>query len=404
MWSTLVIFAKELREISRDRKTLVFMIALPILVMPLVLDVGLRFAQRAEDKARSEVLEYALFDGDKLPALTSALTDDAGFTQVPLAEPQQIRPALESGTIDFALVVRATEPAGDRAGPAGGQIAVELHYNNASQSHLIQERVSEIVTRVSEAERSRRLVALGVNAAAAPRLLTPVVLEERGIADIRAVLGEQIGGILPYLFLAFCFLGAFYPSIDLGAGEKERGTLETLLLAPVSRHHIVLGKFLLIFLASNTAAMLSLISLGVWLGMKGGDIGGVLGAIIASVGVLDLALIALMLVPMAAIFAAVLLAISIYANSFKEAQSYSAPLQLVLILPAAIPMLPGVEMSWGWSLVPITNIALAVKELVKGTMDYAMLVAIFGSTAMLAGILLGFCTWWFCRESVLFRR
>jgi sodium transport system permease protein len=118
----------------------------------------------------------------------------------------------------------------------------------------------------------------------------------------------------------------------------------------------------------------------------------------------DLLLIAAMLIPTAAIFAALLLSISIYARSFREASTYCGPLNLVMLLPAFIALLPGVQLDWIWALVPITNITLAIKELVKGTMDYAMLVAILGSSVVIAGALLFFCTKWFEREAVLFRQ
>ena len=111
-----------------------------------------------------------------------------------------------------------------------------------------------------------------------------------------------------------------------------------------------------------------------------------------------------MLVPTAAIFASLLLGISIYAKSFKEAQSYIAPLNMLVILPAFLAMLPGVELDWKTASIPITNISLAIKELIKGTMDYSMLVAILGSSTLLAAALLWASTWWFGREDVLFRQ
>lgn len=123
-----------------------------------------------------------------------------------------------------------------------------------------------------------------------------------------------------------------------------------------------------------------------------------------AIGPTDLMLIATMLIPTAAIFASLLLSISIYAKSFKEAQSYIAPLNMLVILPAFLSMLPGVELNWKTASIPITNISLAIKELIKGTMDYSMMVAILGSSTVLAAVLLWLSTWWFGRESVLFRQ
>ncbi|MEX1365692.1 MAG: ABC transporter permease, partial [Nannocystaceae bacterium] len=140
------------------------------------------------------------------------------------------------------------------------------------------------------------------------------------------------------------------------------------------------------------------------LAFKGGQLGGDLGEVMQSIGAVDLALIAAMLVPTAAIFASLLLFISIYAKSFKEAQSYIAPLNMLVILPAVLAMLPGVELDWKTASIPIANISLAIKELIKGTMDYSVLVAILGSSTVLAVVLLWLSTLWFRREDVLFRQ
>ena len=105
-----------------------------------------------------------------------------------------------------------------------------------------------------------------------------------------------------------------------------------------------------------------------------------MGEIISSVSVVDLVLIAAMLIPMAAMFAALLLSVSIYAKSFKEASSYCGALNFLVIVPAFIAMLPTVKLDWYWAMVPITNISLAIRELIKGTMNYEMFTAILGST------------------------
>jgi sodium transport system permease protein len=234
-------------------------------------------------------------------------------------------------------------------------------------------------------------------------LIFPLTIEDHGIANERERRGTQVGGFLPYLFIIFCMMGSMYPAIDLGAGEKERGTLETLLLAPIKRRQIVLGKFLVVFTTGVTSALLSLVGIGVMLMTKGKDVTGELGQIIASISVIDLILIALMLIPIAAMFAALLLSVSIYARSFKEASSYCGPLNFLVIVPAFIAMLPMVSLDWYWAMVPITNVSLAIKELIKGTMNYEMFIAILGSSFIIAAGFLFFCTKWFERESVLFR-
>ena len=139
------------------------------------------------------------------------------------------------------------------------------------------------------------------------------------------------------------------------------------------------------------------------LAIFGSSLEGNMAVMVRSIGLPDLAMVTLMLVPTAAIFASLLLSISIYAKSYKEAAGMITPLMLFVILPTVAAMLPGVELNWMWAMVPLTNVSLAMKELVKGTMDYRMFGVIDAATTVIAGALLMLCRWWFNRESVLFR-
>ena len=398
----LTIYLKEMKEVLRDRKTLIFMVALPTLVVPVLMNVMIGFIVKAEKKARTETLAFAVFGAEHLPDLASAFSEEKGFEKVNLPTQEAIASAIEENKIKFGLVIPQTAP---EQFERGEQVAVQFYYNNASVTSKVKNRAGKVIREFSERYRSERLAGLGLDTPQEQEhLLNPITIEEHNTADMREVVGERVGGMLPYLFIIFCFMGAMYPAIDLGAGEKERGTLETLLLAPIRRYQIVLGKFFVIFTTGVTAALLCLTSFGVMLASKGQEITGELGEVIASVSVVDLVLIAAMLIPAAAMFAALLLSVSIYAKSFKEASAYCGPLNFLVIVPAFIAMLPIVKLDWYWAMVPITNISLAIKELIKGTMNYEMLIAILGSSVVIAGALLFFCTRWFEREAVLFRQ
>jgi len=398
----LTIYLKEMKEVLRDRKTLIFMVALPTLVVPLLMNVMIGFIVKAEKKAQTETLAFAVFGAEHLPDLASAFSEEEGFEKVNIPTQEAIASAIEENKIKFGLVIPQTAP---EQFERGEQVTVQFYYNNASVTSRVRNRAGKVIRVFGERYRSERLAGLGLGTPQEQEhLLNPITIEEHNTADMREVLGERVGGMLPYLFIIFCFMGAMYPAIDLGAGEKERGTLETLLLAPIRRYQIVLGKFFVIFTTGVTAALLCLTSFGVMLASKGQEITGELGEVIASVSVVDLVLIAAMLIPAAAMFAALLLSVSIYAKSFKEASAYCGPLNFLAIVPAFIAMLPMVKLDWYWAMVPITNISLAIKELIKGTMNYEMLIAILGSSVVIAGALLFFCTRWFEREAVLFRK
>src|SRR5262249_47929637 len=152
-----------------------------------------------------------------------------------------------------------------------------------------------------------------------------------------------------------CFLGGNFPAIDLGAGEKERLTLETLLVTPVRRGEIAAAKFLVVFLCALTAAIVATASLAYTFQS------GLMSPQLAAGLKLDLrlptiALALTMVVPLAAVFSSILLSLSIYAKSFKEASSYMAPVQMLIIIPSAISMIPTIQLDRVTAWIPVVNV------------------------------------------------
>jgi sodium transport system permease protein len=284
-----------------------------------------------------------------------------------------------------------------------GQANVKLYFNDAGLN-LVYRRVNEIIKSQSELFQQSAFSALGLDVAQQSALIEPILLEKVNTADDRENWGEKIGAMLPYMLFLICLSGAMAPATDIGAGEKERGTLETLLISPIDRKKIVMGKFLTVCFAGTMTAMITVASMVIWgLVLSQGMPIKFVADFMAQIAMVDFLLIFLMLVPVVAIFSSLLLSISIYAKSFKEAQSYMGPMTILVIIPILLSLLPGVELKGGWAWVPLTNVSLAMKELVKGTMDYYQLFAIFGSTVIIAGALFAFCVYWFNQEKVLFR-
>jgi sodium transport system permease protein len=401
MRSILVVYFKELKEVLRDRRTLLFMFLMPTIIVPVLMNALIGFTMHIEKKAQTETLAYAIFGSQFLPQVEEAFEKEHGFEKVNIPSVNDINSAIASEKIKFAIVIPDSSR---RQLEESNQVTIRLYYNNATVASMANSRAAGVVRRLGEQLRTERLTKLGFdNQQSRDNLLNPITIEERGTASMREILGERLGGMLPYLFIILSFMGAMYTAIDIGAGEKERGTLETLLLAPVPRSRIVLGKFLVLFTTGVTSALLCLASIGLILATKGKEVTGAMRDVLQSIGVVDFALVAAMHIPMAAIFASLLLCISIYARSYKEAGLYCTPLNMVVIIPAVIAMLPGIELNWITAMVPVMNISLAIKELLKGTMDYLILAGILGSTFVIAGAMLVFTTWWFGREAVLFR-
>ena len=210
--------------------------------------------------------------------------------------------------------------------------------------------------------------------------------------------------------------GAFYPAIDLCAGEKERGTMETLLISPASRSEIVLGKFLTVMLASVTTAILNLLSMG----LTGFQLASQVGALSAEAGRRSAAAASsviapptlqaafwmiLLLIPLAAFFSAVCVALAVLARSMKEGQYYMTPLYLICMPLIFLTLMPGIELDLFYSLVPITGVALLLRALILGNYDVAIrfFLPVLVPTLVYAAVALRWAVDQFQREDVLFR-
>jgi sodium transport system permease protein len=239
-------------------------------------------------------------------------------------------------------------------------------------------------------------------------MIRPFEIRQQNVAPAEKVGGAVLGGIVPYFVILLCLTGAMYPAMDLTAGEKERGTMETILCSPISRTHLVLGKFLMVLTASIATAILSLASMAVSFGvgkqlMLGVAHGAADSAMQVTISAKAIASIFFVVLPLAVFFSAALLAISLFAKSFKEAQSYLSPLMIVVVLPAVAALLPGVDLNTALALVPVLNTSLVSKEIITGTYHWKYIALIFLSSSVYAAIALTIAVKLFQREGVLFR-
>jgi sodium transport system permease protein len=217
------------------------------------------------------------------------------------------------------------------------------------------------------------------------RKIKPFKTEYINVASDKKMIGKLAGGILPYIFIAFGFIGCMYPAIDLFTGEKERGTIETLLTTPVSRWQILIGKMLVVILSGLLAATCSLLGLFISIEFLNIVENQELLKIIHEV--LSFSFIATMfslLIPLTVFFAGVMIPIAVYAKTFKEAQSIITPLNIVMVLPAMIGFFPGIELNFKTACVPVVNVVLATKDLIAGTLDMKYLLVSFTVMILLA--------------------
>lgn len=401
--NAIIVYRKELTDSLRDRRTLISMVVVPILIMPLMsIGIGALMIE-VVGKAQEEIPRVMILGGDHSPRALADLMALKGVHVVPSTGdyrqqisdkkiraavdlPSDFDKSLEDGRVE---VVKIYNYAGDlKSGFASDKLETSLHdYGD----HTVKQRLE-----------AHKLPT---------DLVTPFKVEKENVAPPEKVSGAAIGGFLPYFVIILCVTGAMYPAIDLTAGEKERGTIETILCSPVSRTHLVLGKFLMVLTAALCTAVLAIISMGVsfraakaWMASAlATGRGGVDNPLNFSIGIKAIGAVFFMVLPLAVFFSATLLAIALFAKSYKEAQSYLSPLIILVVLPAIAGVLPGVELNAKLAMIPVLSTSLICKEIVSGTFHWNYIGLIFLSSCIYAAAALFIAVKLFQREDVLFR-
>jgi sodium transport system permease protein len=395
-----IVYRKELIDSLRDRRTLISMIVVPLLLMPL-LTIGLGVVLvKQVDQAKGEIPAVMILGGEDSPKVRAELGKLKDIQIVP--EKPDYAEEISSKQIRAAVEI----PKGFDAKLASGEpMSVKIYmYEGELKSGFGADRLQKFFRDLRDRSIRERLEARRLP----ENLIRPFDIRQQNVAPPERVGGAILGGLVPYFVILLCLTGAMYPAMDLTAGEKERGTIETILSSPVSRTHLVLGKFLMVLTASIATVMLSVSSMAVSFGvgkkMLQGAVNGAADAAL-QVTMTGKAVVSVffMVLPLAVLFSAALLAISLFAKSFKEAQSYISPLMVVVVLPAVAAVLPGVELNATLALVPVLNTSLVSKEIMSGTYHWNYIALIFASSCVYAAAAIAIAVKLFQREDVLFR-
>jgi sodium transport system permease protein len=397
-----LVFRKELQEVLRDKRTIRSMILGPLIIIPLLINGMVRLTSRFLERAESEAATVMLLGAENAPLVSERIRKTEGIQVVP-ADPAGYRHQIEEKQLRAAVEFPPGFEALLAAGTASPDLVVEIyHYQNEVRSESAVDKVQKVLREYRDEVIQARLASRDLSA----DVLRPFKTDEKNVASAEKVGGAVLGGIIPYVIILLTLSGAMYPAIDLTAGEKERGTMETILASPVSRGALTAGKFLTVLTISATTALLSLVSMAFTSRYAGfSHMGGAHSDRAFQLVITWKGIVAVlgMIVPVAVMFSAALLAVALMAKSFKEAQSYLSPLMIVVILPAFSAMIPGLELNPRLALVPILNVSLVSKEILSGTYHWNLIALILLSSSVYAAIALVIAARQFQRESVLFR-
>jgi sodium transport system permease protein len=396
-----IVYRKELTEALRDRRTLITTFLVPLLMIP-VLGAGFTGVMSAViGSAKREKPKVMIIGGADSQGVVNALRQNSKINVVAAAEDWK------NQVVEKKIRAAVEIPRGFQEDLAKGHAdTVKINiYGGELKSEMAAANIENFLKEYRDTIATERLTANHLPA----ELLKPFQVKRQNIAPPEKEAGAILGGIIAYMLILMCLNGAMHPAIDLTAGEKERGTMETILSSPVSRTHLVLGKFLLVVTASLITAMLLMFSVSVssTVLQKSGalnqmaDEGEPLPQL--SLGPAAVGSVIIMAVPLSVLFSAGLFTIALFAKSHKEAQSYIAPLMFLVVIPAVSAMLPGVELTPKLAIVPLLNVSLLCKELVTGEYHWNYIILIFVSTCVYAAGALYLAVKMFQRESVLFR-
>jgi sodium transport system permease protein len=404
------VFGLEIRSLLRDRRTLIMSVIVPVVLLPLFLLGSSWVEDRRTDREGARTYRLAiggteasfaravLAGGNGTTGLRTAPPDwgeldtATRFREVSADAPER---ALEQDSVDVFLEAltagewEALERAGEvetdsgsgqppANGPFAGARVFRIHFN--SSRNASREGVRALQAHLAELREARKDSILDASS-------FPVAREEvarvvaLNVATEDQVQGAMLGRYLTLILLGLMVLGGSALSIDTLAGEKERGTLATLLTSAATRNELISGKLLAVMAVAFAIAAVQILNLWIFLGL--GLVDPPAGFALHVTPALAVTLLALYL-PVVALTASILLLSSAYANSYKEAQLYMTPVLLGLLVPAFVPMLPDISLPSAIVVVPVANLAVAVRDVLVGQVHGPSLAASWAITAAAA--------------------
>jgi sodium transport system permease protein len=436
-WSVVRLIAwREIRDQFRDRRTLFLILGLPVLMYPLFIGVGVLFVAAIKDKklvvgvvgekdlprpnegvavpaaaiagipagyAREQVQSYPplIIDG-QFPGYY--LMDDPEGVSLLVKPVEADDPGLlASRQVDALLVV---EPGfSSRLEHGQRPIVRVIEREGEENSKLAVRRLLAVLRKWQDGLRAARFARAGLPADFdLPIEIKDPLSDKSPSKKVLDELRDVLVKVIPFLLMMWMLTGAIYPAIDMTAGEKERGTMETLLISPAERSEIVLGKFVTVVVMGfgtalwNVALMLLAIVVAPHIAPK------LAGQLLISLPGLGACILAAL--PLAMLIAACGLTLGVFARSTKEGNYYMVPMFFVALPLSYLSMSPGIELDAATSWIPITNALLLQQRLMAVRTDafpWQHIPAVVISLSACIALTLWTAIYQFHRESVLFR-
>ncbi len=403
------IFRKELIEMLRDRRTLIASVVIPVVLYPVLLVGFIRAAESEMTHLKGQCFVIEVSDEETQRQLNDIVRethersdgDHEPSANFDIRVGRTLPANLGDDVQLLVAVTHAPQPS-----PMPPRLHITVRYKEVNiRSLTAMQQFSTLLDRYRR-ELTRRslgeiLAARGAGEWDVNLILDPVAIETESAATERERGGWALGQIIPLILVMMIITGTIYPAIDLTAGERERGTLETLMTAPIPMLHLIMGKFLVVATIGMITALLNVASVGATM-----YFGGVAQLVTEQMTVAfpfsSLPIILACMIPFALLFAGVMLAVCSFARTFKEAQNYVMPVIVVALIPAFAAVLPTIRLEGALLVLPVGNMVLLTRELLQGTYTWTMVTVVVLSTTLYAAAAVAAATRLFGQEAVLF--
>lgn len=377
------IYKKEMLDLFRDKKTLIMMVLVPLLLYPLIMVVAMLVSSAVTDTIQSGSYTVAIvdeegvtYDKETLLAMIEESDEDQTYT-LEVIECDDPETMLQEEELDTYVTIGTGEE----------KLSFQIHYlssvtNSTAASDMLLDKLKQYREQMSK----DALTELGLDA---EYLLKPIELKRNDCASKEESVGNVLGQILPFLLITSILMGALYPAIDTTTGERERGTLETLLTLPVRNDELIMGKFLAVATVSVVSALLNLVSMA----FMGIFLSEMISASTEEAMSIDLTsfipaiiIVILCVVAFALFISAITMCVTTFAKSFKEANNYTTPLLLVVMLTGYIGFIPNIEFTPIMAAIPVVNICLLIGNLLVFKYNLSLILIVLISNVAYAAL------------------
>ena len=396
-----VLLVKEIKHLFRDTKTIVQTVVLPTFITPLLIGGIFWYFGSIATEETKKTYDISVYSSSE-----SLLIDELGNSErLQIYNEASIDAVVEAVIQDNSEIGLVFEDSFSADLFSNNSAELTIYSKDIDTFSQAQSIVLNIVDDYEDTVRNNRLEALNID----ENFVNPITINEEDLTTEEESAGSIFGALLAFFFVMYVISGAMYPAIDLGAGEKERGTMETLISTNISSVDIIIGKMLSVTSSAILTATFSMLGFAIPLVViflfYADSINeyffALLSAIVNPVALLG---VFVLIIPLSVFVGAFLLAISVYAKTAKEAGLLLGNVLIVFLVPCYIPLInPGLELDFVGALIPCYNLALITNNLIAGTVDWFLYSVALISTIVYCCVAIYITYIMFDDENVIFR-